>query len=114
MAQFRIKSYHDVCTDSFEHGQGDTVNFWETSRIIDAETPAEALRNYYEREIFKIFDPEKIMIDGMDIFDGFMVDEDGVLASDLEIEMFMKGERELFAENIRLHVWQLTPIEVRF
>jgi hypothetical protein len=113
MAQFRIKSYHDVYEDHFEEGEGKHFNYWDTSRIIDADTPIEALRTYYEKEIYKIFNHENIIIDDMDIFDSFMVDEDCMLASDYDMEMFKKGERKLFVENIRFKVWQLTPIEVR-
>jgi hypothetical protein len=107
---YYVSSFHSVYEDSFTEGESKFVNEFADNKVISAESALDAVKEYYNKVIYKPFRMDSVEIDECKIYDSFMVDEDGALASEFDEEMWKKEERVLFSENIDIEVYEMNQV----
>ena len=112
--QYYISHFTDVFEDHYSEGEGKRISSWNGSRKIKADSPLEALKEYYATELYEPFNHETIMIDGVDIWDCFTKNKHGEDPSEEETELWKKGDIKLYAYNTHIVVKAMTPVEVTF
>jgi hypothetical protein len=121
MKKFIISSTHEVYKDDYNEGETDYVNGYSLkSKIINSETTKEAIQKYFEDELYYKFNVDYAYIDHEEDIDAskntlhysVLVDNENSEASEYEIELWKKGELELYANNIFLTIHELTEATI--
>jgi len=102
--KYYITSNHVLERDSYTEGVTEWVNEYNYDEIVVAEDPVEALKTYYNRHLHWDLDGASIGTNGYDLFDSRLVDSDGCVATEHQIERWKAGELELFNDNVSIQV----------
>ncbi len=102
--KFFIETLHSVYVDSFEDGEQENVNYYKLNGFISAGTTKQAIEKYFENVLFYNF-----KFEDCDIYDGFLnysvlVDVENSEATKSDIELWKKGEKTLYSNNISLSI----------
>jgi hypothetical protein len=109
MKKFQINTIHNVFVDDFKTGEGDFANGYTMEATIKAETPMEALKLYFEKELYYVFKEDNLSVD--DYIDySVMVDADNGEATPQEIEWWKDGKITLYANNISIEIFELNKV----
>ena len=111
---FRITAHITIFEDHYTKGQGELVRESNTSRTIHADNALDALKEFYKTELYRTFNDETITIDRTDIFDGWMVDRWFEDASESELELFKTDQVILYCQYVRIEVYEMKLVEIRF
>ena len=106
MRQFKFTSYHTMYEDSYENGEGQLVNYWDQSLTVKGETLEEAIKTYYEKDLNWDWTPESAFVDGDELMDARLVDEDNCIATEKQTERWKRGELKLFTQHVRIKAWE--------
>ena len=116
MYKYYISSFHDTYEDNYENGEGNFCNSWKQERIIKANNLNEALKEYFDKELFTEFNIENLDIYENTIQTSILVNVDNFQASKYEIEKWQKNELMLYAQHISIkaEIMQEVNIENEF
>ena len=112
MKTFKIESEHNVYIDSFTEGEGVAVNSYNISEEIKATNVKEAIEKYFQSVLFYGFDFSLSGVEQGYLYYTVLVDEDDIEASKNQIELWKKDEVTLYANNISIVAYELTPIDL--
>jgi hypothetical protein len=115
MEKFIVSSSHEVYKDSFENGETDFVNAYGLSSVIVAETWQEAVKEYFEKELYYTFDLESSDIDEeFNVLQySVLVDEDNSQLSEYQLGLWRKDNIRGYANNITLKVELATNVVLK-
>ena len=116
MNKYKITSLHEVFEDNFLNGETSFVNSWEQNKIVKATNLNEALKIYFNNEIYINYDIEKLDIDNDMIFTSNLCDINNFWANEAQIEKWKKNEIKLFSQHITIYaeIMQRVNIEQEF
>ena len=104
--KYYIESFHDVFIDDYKEGEGKQVNNYNLSAIIDAENVTEAIKKYFDKELFFSFD-----IKYLDEFNySNLVNHENEEATHEEIVLWKDGKKSLYSNDTQLSIYQLNKI----
>lgn len=116
MRSYYIKASVEVSIDDFNEGEGEIVNNWDARSTINAENPMEAVKTFFEKDLFFSFEEENVYIDdelnGVNVLQYFnYVDaENYELAADSKkMAEFAEGKRTVFVANSHIEIFELLP-----
>lgn len=92
MKNYKVECMHDVYVDSFERGELDHVNFFDTKGEYKVENPFEAIEKHLDSLGYDL-KKEHCQIDEQEtnkVWYSVLVDEENCKASDSEIELWKK------------------------
>ena len=112
MNKYFIESFHEIFIDSYEQGELEQVNYFKCEKIIQADSPINALRKYYEQETARDFSIKNIDIDDELIYDSFLVDVDNYIATEKQIQKWKNNEIQLYSENVTFHIYKLETVKI--
>ena len=113
MEKYKITSFHDVVVDDYENGEGETANFYVLDKIINANTPFEAVKQYFEDFLYFGFNVGNAIVEQTDLFYSVLVDEDNSEASIEQQNLWKDGKLKLYANNIRVMCEKLTLVTIK-
>ena len=82
---------------------------------IKAETPKEAIENYFKNKLGFNFDFANIGGDEENnnvLFYSVLVDAENMEANENEIELWKQEKKKLYCDNIRLTIYELTEVNI--
>lgn len=116
MKRYQISSYHEIYEDSYEEGELDRVNSYEIDpHTIEADTPMEAIANYYDSYLPRRYKPENVILDDKranTIYDSSLEDGSGFKPSEDELAEWMEGRMKLYANNAKIYVYELVEVDL--
>lgn len=120
MKNYIIKTSHEIDVDSYNDGQGKNVSYYQKESQIKAETPRDAITQYFENVLYYTFDFKNAYIiheededeDKNTLFYDILVDEESIEASQNEIELWKKGKKTLYNNRIHLSIYELNPVKI--
>ena len=120
MKTYFIKTNHEVFIDKFNEGELDFVNAYNIEAKIKAENPREAIKKYFENELYYKFDFENTYIPHAEeeteekntLHYTVLVDVDNSEASVQEVEEWKEDKLTLYSNNIFLTIYELNAVEV--
>ena len=112
MNKYYISSIHDNYEESFSSSDGEFCNSWEQKRIVKANNLQEALKIYFDSELYYSFNINDLDIQKDNIFTSLLVDIDNCEASDYEIEQWKKDELTLYHQHICISVEIMQEINI--
>lgn len=117
MKKYIIKTNHEIEKDEYNNGLTDYVNNYNLEEKIQAETPREAIQEYFDKYLYYNFTFENAYIfhlegDGDEknvlCYDVF-VDEESQEVDENDKILWEKGEKTLYNNRIYLKIYELTP-----
>ena len=120
MKTYFIKTNHEVFIDKFNEGELDFVNSYSIEAKVKAENPREAIKKYFENELYYKFDFESAYIPHEEeeteekntLHYSVLVDVDNSEASKKEVEEWKEDKLTLYSNNIFLTIYELNAVEV--
>ena len=114
MKTFLIKNSVEIFQDSYKDGRGEYVNYFSKKAEIKAETPLEALQQFFEKEMYFSFDEKQLDEEPHCLRYSNLVDESNieVLEGSLKFEEFKKGLCDLYSAESSIKIYELTPIKI--
>ena len=120
MKTYFIKTIHEVFIDKFNEGELDFVNAYNIEAKIQAENPREAIKKYFENELYYKFDFESAYIpheeeeteEKNNLHYSVLVDNDNNEASKSEVEAWKQNKLKLYSNNIFLSIYELNEVEI--
>ena len=120
MKTYFIKTNHEVHIDKFKEGKLDFVNSYNIEAKVKAENPREAIKKYFENELYYEFDFEYAYIPHEEeeteekntLHYSVLVDNDNNEASKNEVEAWKEDKLTLYSNNIFLTIYELNAVEV--
>ena len=120
MKTYFIKTNHEVFIDKFNEGELDFVNAYNIEANIKAENPREAIKKYFENELYYKFDFESAYIPHEEeeteekntLHYTVLVDNDNNEASKKEVEEWKEDKLTLYSNNIFLTIFELNAVDV--
>lgn len=112
MKKFKIECLHEVFEDSYENGEGDYVNSYETDAVIKAETWQDAVKDFYENTLYYNFDIDSIDIndDGESFFESCIVDAENTEPSEYQLERWKNGDMILYTNRMTVYVYEIVAV----
>jgi len=113
MKRYYIESLHEICEDDYQEGQGENVNNFELNSIIKAETPKEAIKNYFDKVLFYNYNEEYLDTENEEegVYNySTLVDKENAEASEEEKDLWRNGDYILYSNNISLSISELVKI----
>lgn len=111
LQKYFIQSSHEIYEDSYIHGEGKQINFFNNEAQILARSPIEALERYSSRILGYDLDAENIDHENTGNFYAcFLVDKDCFLACPNDVEKWKKNEILLYSDNIIFQIYELKKI----
>lgn len=116
MKKYYITSIHDTYEDNYNNGEGAFCNSWKQERILKAINLEEALKFYFNNELYINYDLNNLDFCENTIQTSILVDVDNCQASDFEIEKWKNGEFVLYVQHITIkaEIMQEVNIEEEF
>ena len=112
MNKYFIESFHEIFIDSYEEGEIEQVNYFKCEKIIQSDSPINALRKYYEQETAREFNEDELFTDEIYIHDSFLVDVNNYIATEKQIEQWKNNEIQLYSENVTFHIYKLETVKI--
>jgi hypothetical protein len=113
MKRYYIESAHDVYKDAYNEGETENVNYYNQSRIIEAKSPIQAIKQYFDKELCYSFSIDNLDTDD----DGTMyyyvlVDVDNCEATTEEVIQWKQNKKTLYSNNITLSMFKLVGVKI--
>jgi hypothetical protein len=122
MKTFFIESLHFVNIDDYNEGEQNQVNCYEQKATIKAENPREAIKQYFETQLYFSFDIEKAAIEHEEEGEeaenlnklnySNLVDEENSEANEKEIEEWKQGKKVLYSNTTIISIFEVKPIKI--
>lgn len=114
MKKYRIKSEHTIHVDDYNEGEQEYINFQTHSAVLSAKNPIEAIKLYFEKELYLSLDIKcsDTNEDNLVFYYSNLVDLDNCEASERQIERWKKGELTLYSNSTSLTIEELIPIRI--
>lgn len=120
MNTYIVKTMHDVYVDNYNEGEDRYVNSYDLKEEVKAETPQDAVQQYFEKHLGYKFNLNDAYIPHKEEEDApknvlhysVLVDEENVEANKQDIGLWEAGKKELYANNIYLVIYQTIKAEV--
>lgn len=120
MKTYIVKTMHDVYVDDYNEGEGKHVNSYDLKEEVKAETPQDAVQQYFEKHLGYKFAINNAYIPHKEEEDApknvlhysVLVDEENVEASKEDIKLWQEGKKELYSNSIYLIIHQTIKAEV--
>lgn len=116
MKKYYVKAGVEIYVDNFNEGEGEQVNYWDANSFIEAESPMEAVKTFFEKILFFSFEEENAHIDdelnGVNVlqYSNYVDAENCELAADSkEMAEFAEGKRTVFVANSHIEIFELLP-----
>lgn len=115
MRKFKIECLHDVCEDSFSHGESNHVHSYNTEAEINSESWQQAVESFFADTLYYDFDINLAAVDeeGDGLFYDCLVDENNSQATSLDIAHWRKGAKNLYSNNMKIYVYELTAVNLK-
>jgi hypothetical protein len=121
MKTYIVKTMHDVYLDDYNEGEGNYANSYDLKEEVKAETPQDAIQQYFDKHLgykFNIIDayiPHKEEEDAPKnvLHYSVLVDENNVeVTSKEEIKLWQEGKKQLYSNHIYLLIYQTIHSEI--
>ena len=112
--KFYIQSFHDICEDSFEEGEGEFVNAYDIKGVIEAKTADEALEKFFESYLSFEYKKENFIRDEFThaFQTNVLADVDNIEVRDEKtINLWKEGKVKLYNENISVYIYEMRLIK---
>ena len=111
MKNYLIECEHNIYVDSYEQGEGENVNNFDTKGEYKAENPTEAI----EKHLLSLgysFNKDYIQVDEEEsgkVWYSVLCDVENSEATESQKNAWKKDKLTLYANNMTLYVYELTP-----
>ena len=122
MNTYFIESLHFVYVDNYNEGEQEQKNCYEQKAMIKAENPREAIKQYFETQLYFSFNIENAAIrheeegeeaDNINKLDySNLVDEENSEANEKEINQWKQGKKVLYSNNAVLSIFEVQPVKI--
>lgn len=120
MKTYKIKTTHEVFIDKFNEGELDYVNGYTQEAKVEAENPREAIKKYFQNELYYKFDFESAYISHEEeeteekniLQYTVLVDADNNQASEYKVESWKEDKLTLYLNNIFLTIFELVEVTI--
>jgi hypothetical protein len=115
MNEYLIKSSHNVYVDDYTEGELEWVNYYTIESTIMTPDVQSAIQAYIEHHLYYKFDSKGFCEDDESINVGHysvLVNEHNDEAEESEIELWKNGKLKLYSNNIRLKIYEITPVNI--
>ena len=122
MKTYFIESLHFVYVDNYNEGEQEQKNCYNQKAMIKAENPREAIKQYFETQLFFSFNIEYAAIrheeegeesENINKLDySNLVDEENSEATENEREQWKQGKKVLYSNNTVLSIFEVHPIKI--
>ena len=102
MKKYYIKAQVDVYIYDSKEGEGEQVNYWEANSYIEAESPMEAAKTFFEKILYLSFEKENAHIEAE--LNGL-----NVLQYSNYLAEFAQGKHTVFVANSFVEIFELIP-----
>ena len=117
---YYIKTDINVYLDDFHEGeQQDCINYWQAKSFINANTPMEAIKQFFENTLYWSFEEEYAHIDallnGVNClqYSNYVDKDNAEVAIDSEdMIKFKRAEIQLFVANTYLEIYEVIPVKI--
>jgi hypothetical protein len=111
LQKYFIRSSHEIYEDSYIHGEGKNINFFNNESEILANSPIQALEKYSSRILGYDLDAENLDHENTGFFyANFLVDKDCFPAPAEDVEKWKKEQIMLYSDNINFEIYELIKI----
>ena len=114
--KYYVKAGVAIYADNFNEGEGEQVNYWDANSFIEAESPMEAVKTFFEKILYFSFEEENAHINdelnGVNVlqYSNCVDAENCELAADSkEMAEFAEGKRTVFVANSHIEIFELLP-----
>jgi len=113
MATYKINSMHDIYIDDYIKGELENVNYYTMEGIINANSPKDAIKQYFDEILGYKFKIEYADIVNKNILHySNLVDENSLEATEEEINQWEKSTKKLYSNNTTLRIYELVQVEI--
>lgn len=112
MNKYYISSIHDTYEDNYEKGEGAFCNSWKQERIVKATNLDEALKFYFNNELYINYDLKNLDIIDNTIQTSVLVDVENYQVSEFKIEKWKRNELTLYVQHITIKVEILQEVNI--
>lgn len=110
MKRFFISSTHEIFVDDYNEGELNNVNNYDLNSFINAENPKQAIKQYFDTVLGYDFTFENSNFEDGYLNYSVLVDADNLQATEKEKELWKRGKKTLYCDNISLEVSELIKI----
>ena len=114
MKNYIVECVHDVYIDSFEEGQKEHVNYYDTKGKYEADIAIEAIEKHLSFLGYQ-FEQKNSEVDEDEpnkLFFSILADVENNEATEKQIEIWQKDKLKLYDNNMVLCVYELTPAKI--
>lgn len=114
MKTFILNCHHSIEVDSYQNGELENVNNFDTNGQYKTETPIEAIEKHFYSLGYN-FDKNYIDTDEEEenkIFYSVLCDEENDEATESQIELWKKDEKILYSNNMIIYVYELVSAKI--
>lgn len=111
MKNYLIECEHNIYVDSYEQGEGENVNNFDTKGEYKAKNPTEAIEKHLLSLCYS-FSKDYIQVDEEEIgkvWYSVLCDVENSEATESKKNAWKKDKLTLYANNMTLYVYELTP-----
>ena len=117
--RYLVESFHYVCIDDYENGEGGETNNYFSEDRLTAQNPREAVAKYFKETLFVdnfTFEDAAILHEEEEtektntLNYSYTVDADNCQASESEIEQWREGNKVLYSNNVTLSIFELKEV----
>ena len=112
MNKYYISSIHDSYEDNYENGEGAFCNSWKQERTVKATNLDEALKFYFQNELYINYNLKNLDINDVTIQTSVLVDVENCEASEYEIEKWKVNELTLYVQHITIKAEILQEVNI--
>jgi hypothetical protein len=104
--KYYIESFHSVFIDDYKQGEGKQVNSYNLSAFIEAQNVTEAIKMYFDKELYFSFDIKHLY----NFTYSNLVDNENLEHNEVDINLWKQGKKTLYANYTQLSIYQLNKI----
>jgi len=119
MKTYYIKCGVNVSIDDWNEGQGENVNYWDLKATVGAETPIEAIKTFFDKNLYWSFDEKQAYIEPLELGENCLeysnyVDENNLELSENSQAMqdFRAGTRKVFVADSLIKIFEIVPVAI--
>ena len=112
MKTYHITTEHTVYKYNFIEGEQEQVNYFQNKQLITAIDARTAIKQYFEGFLYFDIDFAFAEIDNNKLYYSVQVKNDNEVPSVQEIELWKKGEIDLFIDDIDLELFEVTEWKI--
>lgn len=116
MKTFLIECEHNIYIDSYEQGEGENVNNFNTKGTFKAENATEAIGKHLASLGYS-FDTEHMQVDEEEgqenkVWYSVQVDAEDSEVSESQINNWRKNKLILYSVNLTIYVYEIIPSKI--